>query len=669
VARTSTPALRRPAKICLVSREVYPLTGGGIGSYVTALAGLLRELGEVHVITSDLYEEEARRLLRAGDPRLPGDLRWTFVPEPRMEETGDWFGFHHCWSARVLEALEEEYGSEGPHLIEFPDYHAEGFATIQAKRAGHRTVRDSQVVLRAHTSFEMCRVLDGWVGSGEEEQSIVALERWALKYADALLWAGGDVLGTYQRFYGAGELAPGVRIRHPLAFRPPAEVDEADFEAHAPLKVLYVGRLERRKGVRDLVRALLTNDSDGWHLTLVGGDTETGPLGTSQRAQLEMMTRGDHRVSFVDAVPRHELFQLIRDHHVLAMPSRWECWPTVVLEAMALNRPVIGTPTGGMVEMIRPAAGWLTEDVGAAALTRGLDALIGDLSRVTEAVRARGPRAAADDLAGDEGVRSGYDRLLGRPATARRGVRRGAAPPLVSVVVPYFDAGAFLRDTLDSIESQTYRHVEAIVVNDGSRAGGDAAVLGEAEARPAVRVFSQPNRGLGGARMAGIGQSRGRYVLPLDADNVIAPTFIERCVELLETDPGLAYVTSWSRFIDEKGEPQSHLGSGLPRGYHPIGNETPLVEERNTAGDALAVLPRRLFDLGFSYSSEVPIAEDWMLYRALHRAGRYGLVIPERLIGYRVRSGSMYQASLDLLPRVREEATTQLDTEAIAWVR
>ncbi len=664
-----------PVQICLVSREVYPLTGGGIGSYVTALAAQLRELGQVRIVTSSAWQPEWQRLTEAGDARLPEGVLWSFVPEPSMEETGDWFGFHHLWSARVLATLETEYGRRGPDLVEFADYQAEGFVTAQAKRAGNRTLRDSRLAIRAHTSWEMCRTLDGHVGSSREEKSIVALERSALRLADTLLWAGGDILGTYRRFYGVETIPPDRRIRHPLAFTWAAEVDDSGWEANYPVRLLYLGRLERRKGVQDLVRALLGNDSDAWRATLIGGDTDTGPLGVSQRAQLEVMTLGDERFTISGAVPRPDLPQVIRDHDVLVMPSRWECWPTVVLEAMALNRPVIATPTGGMTEMVRPGrSGWLTAGVGARALQEGIESLLREPEKIQKLVSSGGPREAGRELTRDSDVLDGYAKLLAQPVPATRPRGRtlsaGRASPLVSVIVPYFQLPDFVRETVDSVERQTHPTIETIVVNDGSRTPVDGEILDELAGRAGVRVLTTPNRGLGGARNSGIAQSRGRYVLPLDADNVIAPTFVERCVELLEADPELAYVTSWSRYIDEQGTGPTWPGSGAPRGYHPIGNETELVESMNTAGDALAVLPRRLFDLGFGYSTDVPICEDWTLYRALHRAGRYGIVIPERLVDYRVRSDSMYQAGgVERLERVRAEAAAQLDEEAIAWTQ
>lgn len=664
----------RPAEICLVSREVYPLTGGGIGSYVTALAGVLRHLGQVRVVTSSAFREKWDALTRGHDQRLPDGLLWTFVPEPSLDELDDWLGFHHCWGARVLEALRREYGRFGPDLIEFPDYHAEATATAQAKRAGDPMLRNTRVVVRAHTSFEMCRLLDGFLGTDTESETVFALEREALRLADALVWAGGDVLGTYERYYGVADLPAGRRIRHPLSFERPAAVDESNREIGYPVRLLYVGRLERRKGVQDLLRALTTNDSDGWQLTLVGGDTETGPLGGSQRAQLELMALGDSRVRFLDQVPRDALGDLIRAHDVFVMPSRWECWPTVVLEALSLNRPVVGTPTGGMLEMIQAGrSGWLSRTTGADALREVLDGLIGEPERVGRLIRSGEPRRAGEELTRNSDVLNGYAALLDEPpAPARTSAPRPArrrVQPLVSVVIPYFRMARFVRETVDSVERQTYPAIETIVVNDGSFAPEDGDVLDELEGRPRVRVLTQVNHGLGGARNAGIAQSRGRYVLPLDADNLIEPTFVARCVELLEADADLAYVTSWSQYVDEANEPIVWPVSGEPRGFHPIGNATDYVEMTNTAGDALAVIPRRVFDLGYRYSADIPICEDWTLYRALHRAGRYGIVIPERLVRYRIRPDSMYQTGGQRqYLRVRAEATAQLREEAIPWM-
>ena len=191
----------------------------------------------------------------------------------------------------------------------------------------------------------------------------------------------------------------------------------------------------------------------------------------------------------------------------------------------------------------------------------------------------------------------------------------------------------FVEATIVSIAAQTYPAIETIVVNDGSF-GQEDRILEELAARYPLSVLAQPNAGLGAARNFGISQARGRYVLPLDADNTIEPTFVERCVDVLESDRRMAFVTTWSRWTSTRTvrRPRS---SAL--GYQPLGNESDLIEHDNVAGDAAAVLRRRIFDLGFRYSQDLTSYEDWHLYLELHRAGHEGLVIPQRLLNYRVR--------------------------------
>ena len=102
-------------------------------------------------------------------------------------------------------------------------------------------------------------------------------------------------------------------------------------------------------------------------------------------------------------------------------------------------------------------------------------------------------------------------------------------------------------------------------------------------------------------------------------------------------------------------------------GYQPLGNFTELVDEYNTAGDAAAVWPRRLFDLGFRYDENVAMIEDWTLYRRMREAGLYGRVIPERLMRYRVRPDSMYQVETGRVDALLEQATAELLLGRIAW--
>ena len=283
------------ARIAFVSREVHPLRPGGIGQFVTAAATLLADELDVLILTTAMCEEDYHRLRDTGDERLP-PVPIEFVAEPTWPELQSHFSLMHAYSARAYARLRELYPDGGPEVIEFPDYIGEGFVT--GKRPGPST-RSSPA--------PSCACAPTRRGSSRRSSTATAirssrrappreLERYSLAHADRLIWQGGDVLGAYRRFYGRERLAPAVRIRYPylgpVAERAPTRLQLGD----EPLRLLYVGRLERRKGIQDLVFAVTRRESDDVRLTIVGGDTPTGPLGVSMRDQLLATAAEDPRI-------------------------------------------------------------------------------------------------------------------------------------------------------------------------------------------------------------------------------------------------------------------------------------------------------------------------------------------------------------------------------------
>ena len=626
--------MRRP-EILIATRELHPFMGGGIAPVVAAEARVLSEIADVTLMTTVEHRERYLELSADG-PLFGAGVEVVFVEEPEPDHPG-FYSFMHAWSAQLHQAILDRYPERGPDLIEFCDYLAEGFTTIQAKRTADPRLSETIVAVRAHTTGELCRVLDGSVPSDFATRTIYEAERYCVRYADRLLHGGGDVYDTYRRYYGASGVAPGAQVADAFLIEgdPPTDLGPRRPD-NIDLRILYLGRLERRKGVQDLIAATSRTGAENWRLTLLGGDTDTAPLKTSMRDHLELVAAGDERVHLADPVPRSEVGALIAMHDLVVVPSLWECWPNVVREAFLHNRPVLATPVGGHVAMVEEGvSGWLTEGTGPEAILAGLERLIADPGQVRRLIEAGGPRAAFDRISDPARTRRDYTRLLEERAE-RPAARPSTTPPLVSVVVPYFKLDEHVRETLLSVQRQTYPRTEVIVVDDGSFRRQDRVLLDLRRELP-FTLISQPNAGLGAARNFGIAQARGRYVLPLDADNLLEPQFVERCVAALEADPSLAYVTSWSHYVDETGRRLE-----LPaNSYTPFGNWTRMLAEQNLAGDGTALLRRHLFDLGLRYRTELTSYEDWFLYRELAHAGHLGAVIPERLFLYRVRAQSM----------------------------
>lgn len=657
-------------RIALVSRELYPLGGGGIGQFVAAAAGLLSRVAQVTVLTSELGQDSYERLRERADPRLPPPgVRVAFVPEPEAEVAEAAIHRMHAYSASAYARLRELYPEGGPELIEFPDYLGEGFVTLQAGEALDPFLANSRILVRTHTTVEMVEVLNGHVEHDRGRRALHAMERFSLARADRLIWQGGDGLGSYQRFYGTSALAPAARIRYPYAGPAAAPEADAGYGPGEKLRLLYAGRLERRKGVHNLVRAATGLGRDDFRLTLVGGDTATGPLGVSMRELLASEIGGDGRFELREALDRAALAEEIRAHDVVVLPSLWECWPYAALEALSLNRPLLATPVGGLVEIVEPGrSGWLTHGTDPEALEEGLEQVLESRRDLSEIVRSGRPYDRQRELIDESDVIAAYEQLARVPtshgAPLRRHPGQPAGPaPLVSAIVPYWQAARHIRETVDSLLGQSYPRIEIVLVNDGSFAEEDW-IVAELAARLPVLVVSQMNQGLGAARNFGVLNSQGKYFFPLDADNTVDERFVARCVEILEARPEVAYVTSWSRYVDEHGSP---IGNP-PRGYEPLGNFTTLNEEQNVAGDAAAVLRRRLFDTGFRYSDELTSYEDWHLYRELQNAGHFGCIIPERLLHYRVHAASMQaRIAVPRQVRLRAEIEALIRENELRW--
>ena len=112
--------------------------------------------------------------------------------------------------------------------------------------------------------------------------------------------------------------------------------------------------------------------------------------------------------------------------------------------------------------------------------------------------------------------------------------------PLISVVIPAYNAEQFLDETLESVLSQTYENWECIIVNDGSTDNTESVAKKWCEKDTRFRYFYKENSGASDTRNLGIKKARGEYIAFLDADDLYMPNFLEICLEnLVEKDVDL----------------------------------------------------------------------------------------------------------------------------------
>ena len=200
--------------------------------------------------------------------------------------------------------------------------------------------------------------------------------------------------------------------------------------------------------------------------------------------------------------------------------------------------------------------------------------------------------------------------------------------PLVSVVIPAYKMEAFLAETLDSVLASDYPNLEVVVMDDGSPDASYAIACRYAGQDTRVRAFTKANGGVSTARNAAIRLARGELILPVDADNTIAPTFISQAVAKLLSDPDIKVVAPTSDFFGEK----TGVWRLPPFSIH-------LLARKNIM-DNCALYRKADWERVGGYCETILTREDWAFWIAVLKDGGRVEVLPDILHHYRVRATS-----------------------------
>jgi glycosyltransferase involved in cell wall biosynthesis len=213
-------------------------------------------------------------------------------------------------------------------------------------------------------------------------------------------------------------------------------------------------------------------------------------------------------------------------------------------------------------------------------------------------------------------------------------------PPSFAVVIPAYEAAATIGDAIESVRAQTAPPAEIIVCDDGSHDDLEGALD---PYRDAIKLIKGEHRGVSAARNELLRAASAEFVVPLDADDVYAPTRLQRLGELAVARPELDILATDAVFVSE----------GREAGR--FGKKTPFAD----AGQAEAILDRcfvicpamrreRLLEIG-GYDEQLRTAEDWDAYIRLILSGSGAGLVDEPLLEYRLGSESLTSSRAETL--------------------
>jgi glycosyltransferase involved in cell wall biosynthesis len=299
------------------------------------------------------------------------------------------------------------------------------------------------------------------------------------------------------------------------------------------------------------------------------------------------------------------------------LTSEFEGVPVAVFESMAMGLPVVTSALPGTTEL-------LGDDYeGLVAPRDAVERYVDVLSRLAEDEayrRSQGQQLRARARANftlrqmAEGQMELYEEIREERGKPRPEPPRPApdplrfpdrplfSEPLVSILVPHYNQPQMLAECLDSIWAQTYPNIELILVDDCSTADGTAAQLEALEKRDEALVIRLDRQGgPSRARNVGLEHCSGRYVLPVDADNVLLPKAVEQLVEQLSTageEVGFIY-------------PNLQFFGNREDYFEPDDFNVYKLLQANYC-DTCSLIDRGVFDAGLRYREEILLGhEDW----------------------------------------------------------
>lgn len=206
--------------------------------------------------------------------------------------------------------------------------------------------------------------------------------------------------------------------------------------------------------------------------------------------------------------------------------------------------------------------------------------------------------------------------------------------PTISVVIPVYNGEETIKETIESVLSQTFSDFELIVIDDGSQDSTLEKLSTIQDSR--FKIFSYPNGGVSTSRNRGISQASSDYISFIDADDLWTPDKLEAQYKALQENPQAAVAYSWTDHIDESGEffrqgPHFNLTGDI---YAKL-----LLVDFVGSGSNPLIRKQALIEVGGFDESLTPAA-DWDMWLRLAACYEF-VVVPAVQILYRVSSSSM----------------------------
>jgi glycosyltransferase involved in cell wall biosynthesis len=558
--------------------------------------------------------------------------------------------------ANILKLFIEKEGK--PDYIESQDYQGIGYFLLQFKACLFDWCKNIPVIITLHSpsflymeynQLPLYKNPNFWIGE---------MERFCIQAADLVISPSDYLVKELKERFKINN--PNLKvIANPFSF----ELDEKETAVlNASIlnnDLTFYGKLSPQKGTFKILEQFQMLWEKGFDkpFTMVGDQSIVfhplgKTMGTIIRKQYAKYIKSG-MLKFKNKIAPSERVKLLSSSVIFIIPSIVDNLPYAVLEMMSQGKILIVSKQGGQAEIIfNNEDGFVFDYNDPTSFETTLNKVI----QLTKEERINVSQKAIKKIGSDysydkiyslkikwiENIDAGgikqiphfpYIRILPVKAIEKNVAQKVSG--MLSVIVPYYNLGSYLDETIVSILSSTFKHIEVFIINDGSTEAHSLGKLDHYRNHTTVKVIDKKNTGLADTRNVGAELANGEFLAFLDADDTVVAEYYEKAIRILTQYQNVHFVGAWTQYF------------GGSKNIWPTFNpEPPLLLTHNSINSSSLVYKTGAFLLAGKNDSNFKIGlEDYESVIHLKANGLNGVAIPEILFNYRVRKNSMIKNS------------------------
>ena len=633
-------------KYWLLTTEFPPFFGGGIGTYSAITAMMMSEQGhEVSVFVNDASVNDIKIEKKTDSLRV---MRFN----PSRTKSSNFLGHVTNISYEFAHIVKHFIEKEGkPDVIESQEYLGIAYYLLQYKYLLYDWCRDIPVIITMHSPSFLYMEYNHVPVYKYPNYWICEMERFCLQAADLLISPSNFMLAELKKRF---QLKNSNIAVMPNPFSAEKFLSENKTSQKHNGEIVFYGKLTIQKGAFHLLNYFKELWDDGFSrpLYLLGGQdivyhAEGKSMGDLIKNKYKKYIESGLLKLEGRIKPQHISDRLSRAE-VVIIPSANDNLPYTVFEMIALGKILLISKQGGQSEVIENNEdGFVFDHEQPETFSIQLKKIL----ELTEEERNLISQKSTKKLVSLYNPETIYQKkykeiesiISYKPAievfpfirpieNLIKGYEISVNKELLSIVVPYYNMGTYIHETIQSILQSDYKFIEIIIVNDGSFDKNSIEQLDQYRQKENFKVIDTKNKGLAHARNLGAEMAQGEFLAFLDADDKVDVNYYSRAIKILKQYSNVDFAGCWTKYFD-------HSEKTWPA-FSP---EPPVILFHNTTNSSSLIYKRKSFlkhgkdDTSMGFQG----LEDYESVISLLAAGCNGVVLPEFLFRYRVRPDSM----------------------------